>query len=161
MTADLLEIRNVVSGYGPTRIINGIDLTLPMGGGLALLGRNGAGKTTLLCTIAGRLPLKEGSIRFNSAEIGGFSPSQRCRLGIGFVPQGGRFCHLERRGKPAHCRSSPGMDDGAGLRPFPRLAERRKNGGNQLSGGEQQMLAIGRALMSQPTCLLLDEPLRA
>ncbi|WP_429933609.1 ATP-binding cassette domain-containing protein [Agrobacterium vitis] len=87
MTADLLEIRNVVSGYGPTRIINGIDLTLPMGGGLALLGRNGAGKTTLLCTIAGRLPLKEGSIRFNSAEVGGFSPSQRCRLGIGFVPQ--------------------------------------------------------------------------
>lgn len=87
MTADLLEIRNVVSGYGPTRIINGIDLTLPMGGGLALLGRNGAGKTTLLCTIAGRLALKEGSIRFNSGEIGGLSPSQRCRLGIGFVPQ--------------------------------------------------------------------------
>ncbi|MGV2126580.1 ABC transporter ATP-binding protein [Agrobacterium vitis] len=159
MTADLLEIRNVVSGYGPTRIINGIDLTLPMGGGLALLGRNGAGKTTLLCTIAGRLPLKEGSIRFNSAEVGGFSPSQRCRLGIGFVPQERQIfatLSVEENLRVADLRRGWTIERVYEL--FPRLAERRKNGGSQLSGGEQQMLAIGRALMSQPTCLLLDEP---
>jgi branched-chain amino acid transport system ATP-binding protein len=159
MTEPLLEIKNIVSGYGPTRIVDGVSLTIPAGGGLALLGRNGAGKTTLMCTIAGRVSLKDGGIRLAGSEIGGLSPSQRCRSGIGFVPQERQIfatLSVEENLHIADLRRGWTLERVYDL--FPRLAERRHNGGSQLSGGEQQMLAIARALMSGPTCLLLDEP---
>ena len=141
MSGGLLELGGVCSGYGPTRIVDGVDLTLTPGAGLALLGRNGAGKTTLLKTIAGRVALQAGTLLLDGHAIGGMAPSARCRAGIGFVPQ-------ERQ-----IFATLSVDA-----LFPRLAERRANGGGQLSGGEQKMLAIGRALMGSPTCLLLDEP---
>lgn len=160
MTTDaVLDARNIVSGYGPTRIVDGISLSVPNGGGLALLGRNGAGKTTLICTIAGRLPLKEGSIHLKGNEISSLSPSQRCRRGIGFVPQERQIfgtLSVEENLRVADLGGSWTLERIYDL--FPRLAERRQNGGGQLSGGEQQMLAIARALMSDPACLLLDEP---
>ncbi|WLS00659.1 ABC transporter ATP-binding protein [Shinella sumterensis] len=160
MTSDaVLQARNIVSGYGQTRIVDGISLSVPNGGGLALLGRNGAGKTTLVCTLAGRLPLKEGSIRLGGVEIGTLSPCQRCRCGIGFVPQERQIfatLSVEENLRIANLGGSWTLERVYEL--FPRLAERRQNGGGQLSGGEQQMLAIARALMSDPVCLLLDEP---
>lgn len=158
-TETLLDARDIVSGYGPTRIVDGISLSVPHGGGLALLGRNGAGKTTLMCTLAGRLPLKEGSIRLSGIEVGTLSPSQRCRRGIGFVPQERQIfatLTVEENLRVADLRGNWTLERIYEL--FPRLAERRQNGGAQLSGGEQQMLAIARALMSDPVCLLLDEP---
>ncbi|MCM2474576.1 ABC transporter ATP-binding protein [Rhizobium sp. CG5] len=159
MTEAVLEISNIVSGYGPTRIVDGVSLSLPAGGGLALLGRNGAGKTTLMCTIAGRLPLKEGSIRLAGADIGTLPASQRCRRGIGFVPQERQIfatLSVEENLRVADLGRGWSVERVYDL--FPRLAERRRNGGGQLSGGEQQMLALARALMSDPVCLLLDEP---
>jgi branched-chain amino acid transport system ATP-binding protein len=159
MTEPLLEITNIVSGYGPTRIVDGMSLSVPAGSGLALLGRNGAGKTTLMCTIAGRLPLKEGSIRLAGSEIGALPASQRCRRGIGFVPQERQIfatLSVEENLRVADLGRGWSIERVYDL--FPRLAERRGNGGGQLSGGEQQMLALARALMSDPACLLLDEP---
>lgn len=159
MTEILLEISNIVSGYGPTRIVDGISLSVPAGGGLALLGRNGAGKTTLMCTIAGRLPLKEGSIRLAGKEIGALPASQRCRRGIGFVPQERQiFASLSVEENLRVADLGRGWSVERVYDLFPRLADRRRNGGGQLSGGEQQMLALARALMSDPVCLLLDEP---
>jgi branched-chain amino acid transport system ATP-binding protein len=155
----LIDARNIVSGYGPTTIVDDVSVSLPNGGGLALLGRNGAGKTTLMCTLAGRLPLKQGSIRFKGTEIGASSPNQRCRRGIGFVPQERQIfttLSVEENLRVADLGGKWTLERVYEL--FPRLAQRRQNGGGHLSGGEQQMLAIARALMSDPTCLLLDEP---
>ncbi len=154
-----LDVVDVASGYGPTRIVNGVSLSLPAGGGLALLGRNGAGKTTLLGTIAGRVGLQAGSVRLDGRSIGRLPPSGRCRAGIGFVPQERQIfgtLSVEENLQVADLRRTWTVERVFDL--FPRLAERRRNGGAQLSGGEQQMLAIGRALMGSPTCLLLDEP---
>ena len=159
MTAGLLELEGVTSGYGPTRIVDGVDLVLPAGAGLALMGRNGAGKTTLIRTIAGRVGLQGGTLRFGGQEIGHMSASARCRAGIGLVPQDRQIfasLSVEENLRVADLRRGWTLDAVYAL--FPRLAERRHNGGAQLSGGEQQMLAIGRALMGSPTCLLLDEP---
>lgn len=155
----LIDARGIVSGYGPTTIVDNVSVSLPNGGGLALLGRNGAGKTTLMCTLAGRLPLKQGSIRFKGAEIGTTSPNQRCRRGIGFVPQERQIfttLSVEENLRVADLGGSWTLERIYDL--FPRLAQRKQNGGGQLSGGEQQMLAIARALMCDPACLLLDEP---
>ncbi len=154
-----LELAGVASGYGPTRIVDGVSLSLPAGGGLALLGRNGAGKTTLIGTIAGRVKLQEGAIRLDDREIGRLAPSERCRAGIGFVPQERQIfgtLTVEENLRVADLRRS--WTIGAVFDLFPHLAARRRNSGRQLSGGEQQMLAIGRALMASPSCLLLDEP---
>ncbi len=159
MTGAQLELAGAVSGYGPTRIIDGVDLSLPAGGGLALLGRNGAGKSTLIKTIAGRIPLQAGTLRLDGREFGRAPASARCRLGIGLVPQERQIftsLSVEENLRVADLRRHWTVDAVYAL--FPRLAERRRNGGGQLSGGEQQMLAIGRALMGSPTCLLLDEP---
>ena len=159
MSGALLELRGVSSGYGPTRIVEGVDLTLPPGAGLALLGRNGAGKTTLMKTIAGRVGLQAGTLRLDGRDIAGLAPSARCRAGIGFVPQERQIfttLSVEENLRVADLRRGWTVDAVYAL--FPRLADRRANGGAQLSGGEQQMLAIGRALMGSPTCLLLDEP---
>lgn len=154
-----LELNGVASGYGPTRIVDGVSLTIPAGGGLALLGRNGAGKTTLLGTIAGRVGLQGGTVLLEGRSIGRLSPSGRCRAGIGFVPQERQIfgtLSVEENLQVADLRRGWTVERVYDL--FPRLAERRRNGGAQLSGGEQQMLAIGRALMGSPTLLLLDEP---
>lgn len=159
MSGAMLELRGVSSGYGPTRIVEGVDLTLAPGAGLALLGRNGAGKTTLMKAIAGRIGLQAGTLRLDGRDIAGLAPSARCRAGIGFVPQERQIfatLSVEENLRVADLRRGWTVDAVYAL--FPRLAERRANGGAQLSGGEQQMLAIGRALMGSPTCLLLDEP---
>ena len=159
MTGAQLELAGAASGYGPTRVIDGVDLSLPAGGGLALLGRNGAGKSTLIKTIAGRIGLQDGALRLDGREIGRMPASTRCRLGIGLVPQERQIfasLSVEENLRVADLRRHWTLEAVYAL--FPRLADRRRNGGGQLSGGEQQMLAIGRALMGSPTCLLLDEP---
>jgi branched-chain amino acid transport system ATP-binding protein len=142
--ADLM-LEHVSAGYGETIIIEDISLALQPGRTLAVLGRNGVGKTTLLTTVMGHTRLRGGAIRFAGRDISGLAPYRRARLGIGFVPQ-------ERE-------IFPSLTVEKIYDFFPSLAERRRNHGNQLSGGEQQMLAIGRALMGNPTLLLMDEPL--
>ena len=159
-----LGLEAVSAGYGETVVLEGISLDLSPGRTLAVLGRNGVGKTTLLATIMGHTRLRGGAIRFAGREISGLPPYRRARLGIGFVPQEREiFPSLtveenllvaERRGQLAGRWTLAGVYDF-----FPSLAERRRNRGNQLSGGEQQMLAIGRALMGNPALLLMDEPL--
>src|SRR5262245_30110152 len=155
-----LVLEGVSAGYGETLVIERISLDVPPGRTLAALGRNGVGKTTLLATIMGHTRLRGGAIRFAGREISTMPPYKRARLGIGFVPQEREiFPSLtveenltvaERRGRWALAKVYD---------LFPSLAERRRNHGNQLSGGEQQMLAIGRALMGNPELLLMDEPL--
>ncbi len=159
-----LVLEGVSAGYGETVVLEGISLTLPPGRTLAVLGRNGVGKTTLLATVMGHTRLRGGRIRFAGREISALPPYRRARLGIGFVPQEREiFPSLtveenltvaERPGQSSEQWSLAAVYDF-----FPSLAERRRNHGNQLSGGEQQMLAIGRALMGNPTLLLMDEPL--
>ncbi len=157
--APLLEVSGLVSGYGPTVIVDQVSFALPPGEALAVLGRNGAGKTTLINTIAGRLPARAGAIGFRGVNIVGWPAEARCRAGLAFVPQDRQvFATLtvEENLAVADCHGAWTLSRVYAL--FPRLAERRGNGGGQLSGGEQQMLAIGRALMASPVCLLLDEP---
>jgi len=155
-----LVLDGVEAGYGETVIIEDISLAVPPGGTLAVLGRNGVGKTTLLSTIVGRTRLRAGRIAFAGTDISALPGYRRARLGIGFVPQEREMFRsltveenlvvAERPGK----WSVPLVYD-----LFPQLAARRTSRSNQLSGGEQQMLAIGRALMGNPTLLLMDEPL--
>ena len=159
MTGSQLTLQGVASGYGPTRIVDGVSLVLPAGSGLALLGRNGAGKTTLIRTIAGRIGLQAGTMRLDGRDVGALPASARCWAGIGLVPQERQIfttLTVDENLRVADLRRHWTIDAVYSL--FPRLAARRRNGGGQLSGGEQQMLAIGRALMGSPTCLLLDEP---
>ena len=153
MAEPLLELRDVRAGYGEAVVLDGVSLALPADGSLAMLGRNGVGKTTLLLTIMGFVPLARGSIRFRGQDISRPAAAHaRARLGLGWVPQERDiFPSLTRRGEPD--RRRPARAAGTshavyGL--FPRLEERRGNMGNQLSGGEQQMLAIARTLMTNP-----------
>jgi len=157
---DALRIRRLSSGYGETVVLEDVELTLPERGSLAILGRNGVGKTTLLSTVMGHTTFHSGSIAFQGHEISRLPVYERARRGIGFVPQ-------ERLIFPSlsvHENLSVAARRGRWsiervYELFPRLQERRAAMGNQLSGGEQQMLAIGRALMGNPSLLLLDEPL--
>jgi branched-chain amino acid transport system ATP-binding protein len=157
---DGLALEGVRAGYGDTVVLEGVSLALPPGGTLAVLGRNGVGKTTLLATIMGHTALHAGQLRFAGREISGLAPYRRVRLGIGLVPQ-------EREIFPSLTVEENllvAAQLGAWSLPrvydlFPALAARRGNRGNHLSGGEQQMLAIGRALMGNPSLLLMDEPL--
>ena len=155
-----LTLEGVSAGYGDTVVIENIALDLPPGETLAVLGRNGVGKTTLLATIMGHARLRSGSIRFTDREISSLPPYRRARLGIGFVPQEREIFPSLTVEENLLVAERPGQWS---LRKvydfFPALAERRRNRGNQLSGGEQQMLAIGRALMGNPSLLLMDEPL--
>jgi len=156
----LLELHDVRAGYGDSVVLDGISLELPEGGSLAVLGRNGVGKSTLLLTVMGFTSVRRGRIALRGREILGLPAHRRAQLGIGWVaqereifPSLGVEENLTVAARPGH------WSLGAVYRLFPRLEERRSNLGNQLSGGEQQMLAIARALMTNPALLLLDEPL--
>ena len=155
-----LALDHVSAGYGETVVLEGISLALPPGRTLAVLGRNGVGKTTLLATIMGHTRLHGGSINFIGREISALPAYRRARLGIGFVPQEREiFPSLTVEQNLTVAERSGPWTLARVYDFFPSLAERRRNQGNQLSGGEQQMLAIGRALMGNPTLLLMDEPL--
>ena len=155
-----LVLSDVSAGYGGTVVIERISLALSPGRTLAVLGRNGVGKTTLLATVMGHTRLHGGGIRFAGEEIAGLPPYRRARLGIGFVPQEREIFPSLTVEENLTVAERPGQWILAQVYDFfPALAERRRNQGNQLSGGEQQMLAIGRALMGNPSLLLLDEPL--
>jgi branched-chain amino acid transport system ATP-binding protein len=156
----LLELHDVRAGYGDAVVLDGVSLELPEGGSLAVLGRNGVGKSTLLLTIMGLTSLKRGRILLRGSEIGGLAPHRRARLGIGWVAQEREIFPSLNVEENLTVAARPGRWTLAAVyRLFPRLKERKANLGNQLSGGEQQMLAIARALMTNPALLLLDEPL--
>jgi len=155
-----LTLEQVRAGYGRTVVLDGVSLSLRSGATLAVLGRNGVGKTTLLSTIMGHTTLHGGTVRFRGEDITALPAYARCRNGIGFVPQEREIfpsLTLEENLKVAERPGRWTLERVYDF--FPRLAERRRNRGNQLSGGEQQMLAIGRALMGNPVLLLMDEPL--
>jgi len=156
----MLELREVRAGYGDAVVLDGISLALPEGGTLALLGRNGVGKSTLLLTLMGYTRLRKGDVLWNGKSIARLAPHRRARLGIGWVAQEREIFPSLTVQQNLTVAAQPGpWDLPKVFQLFPRLAERRANKGNQLSGGEQQMLAIARALMTNPRLLLLDEPL--
>ena len=155
-----LQLSRVRAGYGATVILEDVDLELPERGSLALLGRNGVGKTTLLATIMGHTTFHSGKINFQGREIDTRPVYERNRIGIGYVPQERMIFPSLSVHENLDVARRPGRWTVDGIYDlFPRLKERRSAMGNQLSGGEQQMLAIGRALMGNPSLLLMDEPL--
>ncbi|HSI47202.1 MAG TPA: ABC transporter ATP-binding protein [Ideonella sp.] len=158
--AELLKLEGLKSGYGQAVVVQGISLVLEQGQSLALLGRNGTGKTTLLNTLVGVTRRHAGRIRLAGQDITPLAPHERAAAGIGWVPQERNiFKSLTvHENLTAVARPGPWTVERA-YEMFPRLAERRSNMGNQLSGGEQQMLAVARALVLNPKLLLLDEPL--
>ncbi|RZT31286.1 amino acid/amide ABC transporter ATP-binding protein 2 (HAAT family) [Cupriavidus agavae] len=158
--AELLRLEGVSAGYGEAVVLDGIDLTLGAGDSLALLGRNGVGKTTLLATLMGFTRLRGGRLLWQGQDLARTPPHRRAQGGIGWVPQERWVFPSLTVEEHLSAVARPGPWDITGVyRIFPRLAERRRNFGNQLSGGEQQMLAIARALMVNPSLLLLDEPM--
>jgi branched-chain amino acid transport system ATP-binding protein len=155
-----LALDGVRAGYGETIVLENISLDLAPGGTLAVLGRNGVGKTTLLATIIGHTVLHAGHIRFAGNDVSSLPAYRRARLGIGLVPQEREiFPSLTVEENLAVAAQPGAWSLGRVYELFPALASRRRNRGNHLSGGEQQMLAIGRALMGNPVLLLMDEPL--
>ena len=157
---DALQIRGLSSGYGETVVLEDVALALPERGSLAVLGRNGVGKTTLLATIMGHTTFHSGEVFFDGKPIQHLPVYERVRRGIGFVPQERLiFPSLSVHENLTVAARSGRWSVESVYELFPRLKERRAAMGNQLSGGEQQMLAIGRALMGNPSLLLLDEPL--
>ncbi|TKT74708.1 ABC transporter ATP-binding protein [Aquamicrobium sp. LC103] len=160
MATTLLQIEKLVAGYGEARVLSQINLTLGEGQSLALLGRNGTGKTTLVNTIVGVTTHHSGTIRFAGGDVTRMRPERRAAAGIGWVPQERnifRSLTVEENLTAIARDGSWTLERVYSM--FPRLKERRGNLGNHLSGGEQQMLAVGRALMLNPKILLLDEPL--
>ena len=161
MPAAPLRVTNLTAGYGPTQIISDVSFEVAAGGGLVVLGRNGVGKTTLLATLMGLCTQRAGSILLGDEELSGRKTSARASLGMGYVPQTRDIF----QSLTVEQNLSTGIRSGSGVRldeayaMFPRLAERRRNLGGQLSGGEQQMLSIARTLLGRPSVLLLDEPL--
>jgi branched-chain amino acid transport system ATP-binding protein len=160
LMTDCLALHDVSAGYGETVVLEGVSLALEESATLAVLGRNGVGKTTLLATMLGHTTLHAGRIEFRGHAIERLRPFQRARLGIGYVPQEREiFPSLTvEENLTVAARAGERWTRERVYELFPSLAERRRNMGNQLSGGEQQMLAIGRALIGNPTVLLMDEP---
>lgn len=158
----MLEIDNIHTYYGKSHVIQGISMEVRKGELVSLLGRNGAGKTTTLRSIMNLNSPKSGSIRYDGADIAGRKPFEVSRAGIGYVPEERRIFSaltvLENLNIGIRNGKSRQWNSDRVFSIFPNLAARRKNRGNELSGGEQQMLAIGRALMANPSLLLLDEP---
>jgi branched-chain amino acid transport system ATP-binding protein len=161
---NLLEIRGLQVRYGGIRAVKGIDLEIAAGELVCLIGANGAGKSSTLRAISGLTPTAPGSIRFGGRDLAGIPAFARARAGLVMVPEGrGVFAQLsveENLAMGAYARADAGVasDRARVFEVFPRLAERRRQTAGTLSGGEQQMLAIGRALMSRPKLLALDEP---
>jgi len=157
---ELLNVQGLRSGYGEAVVVQGIDLTLEQGQSLALLGRNGTGKTTLLNTLVGVTRRHAGRIALAGVDLTNLAPHQRAAAGIGWVPQERNIFKSLTVHENLTAVARPGPWTVArAYEMFPRLAERKSNMGNQLSGGEQQMLAVARALVLNPKLLLLDEPL--
>ena len=157
--ADLLALEGISAGYGEAVILSGISFTLAEGKSMALLGRNGTGKTTLINTIVGLTRRRAGTVSLAGSDITRLRPDQRALGGIGWVPQERNIFKsltVDENITAVATKGPWSLERIFGM--FPRLAERRRNMGNQLSGGEQQMLAIGRALALNPRVLLLDEP---
>jgi len=156
----MLELRAIQTYYGLAHVLHGLTLGVAEGEVVALLGRNGAGKTTTLRSISGLTPPRTGEIRYKGRDIAGLAPHRVARLGIALVPETrGIFSYLSARENLAIAeRSSSRWPLAAVLERFPRLKERLESQGRDLSGGEQQMLAIARALLTGPELLLLDEP---
>jgi branched-chain amino acid transport system ATP-binding protein len=160
MAEPLLALRGVRAGYGDSVVLDDVSLEIAEGGSLAVLGRNGVGKTTLLLTIMGFTNVTRGTIAWRGRDITGMPAHRRARLGLGWVAQEREIFPSLTVDENLSVAATPGRWDLDAVRNlFPRLAERRGHKGNQLSGGEQQMLAIARALMTNPALLLLDEPL--
>jgi branched-chain amino acid transport system ATP-binding protein len=158
--AELLTVERLSAGYGEAVVLSEISLTLKEGESLALLGRNGMGKTTLVNSIVGVTRYRGGVIRLDGRDITRLRPDQRAHAGIGWVPQERNIFKSLTVEENLTAVARPGRWTVARVYElFPRLAERRTNLGNQLSGGEQQMLAVGRALVLNPRLVLLDEPL--
>ena len=156
----MLELKSVRAGYGDAVVLDDISLAVPANGSLAVLGRNGVGKSTLLLTIMGYTRLHSGKLFFQGKEITALAPHQRAQMGIGWVAQEREIFPSLTLEENLTVAARPGRWGLAAVYElFPRLGERRTHMGNQLSGGEQQMLAIARALMTNPALLLLDEPL--
>ena len=157
---ELLSVQGLCSGYGEAVVVQGIDLTLEQGQSFALLGRNGTGKTTLLNTLVGVTRRHAGRITLAGIDLTKLAPHQRAAAGIGWVPQERNIFKSLTVDENLSAVARPGPWTVArAYEMFPRLAERKSNMGNQLSGGEQQMLAVARALVLNPKLLLLDEPL--
>jgi branched-chain amino acid transport system ATP-binding protein len=161
--SSLLAVAELHARYGDSHVLRGVTLAIPAGRSLGLLGRNGMGKTTLIRTALGYVRAADGRITWQGRDITGAPPERMARLGIGYVPEGrGIFPNLSVRENLVMCARA-GADGRREwtlervLAIFPRLAERLSHGGQQLSGGEQQMLAIGRALLTNPLLLILDE----
>ena len=157
--AEALAFDGVSAGYGETVVLDDLTLRLDAGESLAVIGRNGVGKTTLLATAMGHTRLHGGAVRFDGVDVSTMPIHRRAQAGLGYVPQEREiFPSLSVR-QNLHIGRRPGRwDDSRLFTLFPNLAERQGNFGDQLSGGEQQMLAIARALMSNPRVLLMDEP---
>ena len=159
----MLKLEAIDTFYGDSHILRGVSLALPAATSLGLLGRNGMGKTTLIRTLMGYVRAASGQVHWQGREVTNHTPERMAQLGIGYVPEGrGIFANLSVR-ENLVMAARAGTDGKRAwtlarvLATFPRLAERLSHGGQQLSGGEQQMLAIGRALMTNPQLLILDE----
>lgn len=163
----MLELKNVHTHYGLSHVLQGIDLSVGKGEVVGLFGRNGVGKTTVIKTIAGWVPPSTGEVLFEGESLGGVTPDRICRRGIGLVPEDRRIfpgltveenLRLGQMQCPGRNRAASRAKLDEIYQRFPRLAERRRQMGTTLSGGEQQMLAIARVLAGAPRLLLIDEP---
>ncbi|MEJ8823175.1 ABC transporter ATP-binding protein [Variovorax humicola] len=159
----MLQVQGINTYYGDSHILRGVDVELPASISVGLLGRNGMGKTTLIRTLMGYVRPASGHVKLDGQDVTGWAPEKMARRGIGYVPEGrGIFPNLSVK-ENLLMSARPGIDGQRAwtfervMATFPRLTERLSHGGQQLSGGEQQMLSIGRALMTNPRLLILDE----